>query len=139
MYPGSLYLYFKRRFPEAEVVSLVKNYRSTQGILDASHELISKNASGTIERVKLEAREKVKLANIFIANLDTPQQEATFVADDIQKRIARGEKANCVEGPALVHDYHGGYDEYAEAHQSDLEIEGRKIKEKIEKRSQGNG
>lgn len=87
------FLYFKRRFPEAEVVSLVKNYRSTQGILDASHELISKNASGTIERVKLEAREKAKLANIFIANLDTPQQEATFVADDIQKRIARGEKA----------------------------------------------
>lgn len=39
------------------------------------------------------------------------------------------ENVNCVEGPALVHDYHGGYDEYA-AHQSDLEIVGSKIKEK---------
>lgn len=87
------FLYFKKRFPEAEVVSLVKNYRSTQGILDASHELISKNASGAIERVRLEAKEGKKLANIFIANLDTPQEEATFVAESIQKRIVEGEKA----------------------------------------------
>lgn len=49
------------------------------------------------------------------------------------------ENVNCVEGPALVHDYHGGYDEYAEAHPSDLEIAGRKIKEKIERWSPGNG
>lgn len=49
------------------------------------------------------------------------------------------ENGNCVKGPALVHDHHGSYDEYAEAHPSDLEIEGRKIKEKIEKWSQGNG
>ena len=49
------------------------------------------------------------------------------------------ENGNWVEGPALGHGYHGGYDEYAEAHPSDLEVLGRKIKEKIEKWSPGNG
>ncbi len=86
------FLYFKKRFPSAVMVSLVKNYRSTQGILDASHELISKNNSGSVERVKLEAKDGDKVANIFIAELDNPQEEAAFVAEDVKKKIANGEK-----------------------------------------------
>jgi|CXWL01.1.fsa_nt_gi DNA helicase-2/ATP-dependent DNA helicase PcrA len=35
------FLYFKEKYPEARVISLVKNYRSTHEILSAAHDLIA--------------------------------------------------------------------------------------------------
>jgi DNA helicase-2/ATP-dependent DNA helicase PcrA len=37
------FLYFKKRFPEATLIQLNENYRSTQTILDSTHELIGRN------------------------------------------------------------------------------------------------
>lgn len=99
------FLYFKKRFPNAKVFSLNKNYRSTQGILDASHSLIEKNPAGGIERVRLESKgtineaEKNKdvgnsavdqKANITIYECDTPQAEAIFIAKKVLEKIETG-------------------------------------------------
>lgn len=78
------FLYFKRRFPQATVVSLNKNYRSTQGILDASHSLIEKNNNSS---VKLESKNPEIIANTFVWQCDSPQAEAVFIAKDIQAKI----------------------------------------------------
>ena len=44
------FLYFHRRFPEAKLIALEENYRSTQAVLDVAHKLIPG------EKVKLKAR-----------------------------------------------------------------------------------
>ncbi len=83
------FLYFKRRFPQATVVSLNKNYRSTQGILDASHGLIENNAIGenADKRVKLQSQNPAKNADILIWECDSPQAEANFIAKGVSEKI----------------------------------------------------
>lgn len=92
------FLYFKRRFPQATMISLSKNYRSTQGILDASHSLIENNYGEKKEadeasdegakslRIRLESKSPEKTANISVFECDSPQAEAMFVAQDILKQ-----------------------------------------------------
>lgn len=116
------FLYFKKRFPDARIFSLSKNYRSTQGILDASHSLIEKNPAGGMERVRLESkiandasvtktgvggigpnkaganktRSKTvprRRADIFIHECDSPRAEAEFIARDVLKKIESGAPA----------------------------------------------
>lgn len=91
------FLYFKRRFPGAAVISLNKNYRSTQGILDASHSLITNNSSGSgdIERVRLLSKDSASadaVANIFLTECISPQAEIANIANIIQQKILAGEK-----------------------------------------------
>ncbi|MDO8269919.1 MAG: ATP-dependent DNA helicase [Candidatus Levybacteria bacterium] len=38
------FIYFKRKYPDARLINLSENYRSTQVILDATHSVISNNA-----------------------------------------------------------------------------------------------
>lgn len=45
-------LQFKKNFPDAEIITLIKNYRSTQTILDASYELIQHNNPNRLEVVE---------------------------------------------------------------------------------------
>jgi len=45
-------LQFKKNFPEAEIVTLTKNYRSTQEILDSSYRLIQHNNPNRLEVVE---------------------------------------------------------------------------------------
>ncbi len=50
------FLFFEEKFPHTKTIALTKNYRSAQGILDLSHELISVNAGIARElRVPLTA------------------------------------------------------------------------------------
>ncbi len=100
------FLYFKKQFPDAEVIALSQNYRSTQRILDASHSLIEKNSSGEVERVRLEASGEKrtgagsknaeiksaaqKSADIFVIECPTPQGEVVVIAKHIQEKIKAG-------------------------------------------------
>lgn len=97
------FLYFKKHFPDAQVIQLSKNYRSIQQILDASHGLIQNNPTGEIERVRLEAHGEVQKAekgtknkielggpHIFVHECETPQAEATYVAKKIAEKIFGG-------------------------------------------------
>ncbi|HSA94710.1 MAG TPA: ATP-dependent DNA helicase [Acidobacteriota bacterium] len=82
-------LSFEEVYPEARRVVLVKNYRSTQAILDASYRLIRHNDPNRLEvkdqvdkRLKATARESAK--SIHMLGFDSVSHEA----DDVAARVA---------------------------------------------------
>ena len=81
-------LNFERDYPEAKVVLLEQNYRSTQTILDAAHAVIVKNSKRKDKRLwtEREGGDKLKLKQ-----LDNERSEADFVAKEIQKQIEKHE------------------------------------------------
>ncbi len=86
------FLSFKKRYPDTKVVVLKENYRSSQPILDSSHELIIKNPivdSDLIAplRSQLEAIDKITI-------LEAPDQdeEYRYITTDIKKRLEAGIK-----------------------------------------------
>jgi DNA helicase-2/ATP-dependent DNA helicase PcrA len=75
---------FESFFPDAHVVKLEQNYRSTQNILDAANEVIRHNHGRKSKKLWTEndAGDKVRLRKFF-----TGFDEAQFVADDIGKMV----------------------------------------------------
>lgn len=84
------FLSFKRRYPEALVVDLKKNYRSTQTILDAAHALISASPQGNREHVRLVSALSRAGKKVLVFALEHEDDEPVFVARDIAKKIASG-------------------------------------------------
>lgn len=84
---------FQRRWPDAVLVSLVENYRSTQRILDAAHELIAPADSGEMERHTLEARASHADAAIPLVIAPDEDSERSELAALIAANIERGESA----------------------------------------------
>lgn len=85
------FLYFKKLYPEAKLINLEDNYRSTQIILDASHSLIENNK--TIEgqkRVKLSAKSAKDVEPIHIYELNNVEEEYNFIISDIKTNISNG-------------------------------------------------
>ncbi|MCA9666584.1 MAG: UvrD-helicase domain-containing protein [Myxococcales bacterium] len=72
---------FERDYPDARVVKLERNYRSTQVILDAAHAVISRNAGRKGKRLWTE-RSGGELLRICTASDE--RQEARFVAAQIR-------------------------------------------------------
>ncbi len=72
---------FKRDFPEAKVIKLEQNYRSTQNILEVSGHLISKNQHRNVKKLwtKNSCGERV-----FYCRLNTEEDEAKYVARSIK-------------------------------------------------------
>ncbi len=87
---------FEKNFPDAKVVKLEQNYRSTGNILAAANEVISNNR---------ERKQKVLRTNeepgslIRFRQLDTAGGEAVFIAEDIRKKVEKGE---CTYGDCAV-------------------------------------
>ncbi len=81
-------LSFEQRFPDAKVVKLEQNYRSTQTILDAANAVISDQP--------LRAREKELWSEIgegdpiHIRELDDEHAEARFVAGELERLVDAG-------------------------------------------------
>lgn len=83
-------LNFEKYFPDAKVVKLEQNYRSTQNILNAANAVIANNrgrkekslwtANGTGDRVNLR-----RFSSGF--------EEAEYIAADIVRKVAKGEFA----------------------------------------------
>ncbi|MBM2817759.1 MAG: UvrD/REP helicase, helicase / ATP-dependent helicase PcrA [Parcubacteria group bacterium] len=89
------FLYFKNIYPEALIVRLDDNYRSTQTILDASHSLIGKNfLKDESLRVKLKANAGHKNIALSLYPFSKFRYEMDFLADDIQKKIQDGVNPN---------------------------------------------
>lgn len=84
------FLYFKKLYPEAVVVNLKENYRSTQEILDGAHSLISKNNPDSSLKIALKSQSKDKSAKIKICEVKNSDAECAYVADEIKKRISGG-------------------------------------------------
>ena len=80
-------LNFEDEFPEAKVVKLEQNYRSTQTILDAANAVISGNRG---RKEKLLWSELGHGDPIHIRELGDEHAEARFVTGEIQKLVDEG-------------------------------------------------
>lgn len=82
---------FEHNFPDAYIIKLEQNYRSTQVILDAANEVICNNKrrkSKTLWTAN-EGGEKISLREF-----DTAYDEAEFVAEDIRTSVEAGTAYN---------------------------------------------
>jgi len=84
-------LSFEEDYPEANIVKLEQNYRSTKKILDAAFEVIRHNSSRKPKKLWTEKNDGDKI-KIFTAQNE--REEAKFVAGKIQELIENGADLN---------------------------------------------
>jgi len=87
-------LQFMENYPEAEMVTLIKNYRSTQKILDPAYKLIQNNNPDTLESKlgiskKLASEEKLKGPDPQITQANTQEEEVEYVVAKILEILAK--------------------------------------------------
>jgi len=75
-------LNFEKDYPNAEVVLLEENYRSTQNILDAANKIIQKNSSRK-EKNLFTQKQKGSKINLILASSE--RKEAEFIAEKIKE------------------------------------------------------
>ena len=73
---------FEKDYPDAKIVLLEQNYRSTQNILDAAHQVISKNVNRKEKNMWTE-NDNGNLLTLFEAKNE--KSEANFVTEEILK------------------------------------------------------
>jgi len=78
---------FQKDYPNAHVVLLEQNYRSTQVILDAAWQVIAKNPGRPEKRLWTERQGGPR---ITVYEAYDEDEEAEFVAREIERLIARG-------------------------------------------------
>lgn len=78
---------FEKTFPNAKVIRLEQNYRSTQNILDAANAVISNNMGRKGKTLWTANGEGAKLHLISVEN---EQEEAQKIADKILEGVAKG-------------------------------------------------
>ena len=82
------FLYFKDIYPEALIIRLDDNYRSTQTILDAAHDIISKNIlKDETLRVKLKSNVGHQNIGLSLYSFSKLKYEMAFLAEEIKKRF----------------------------------------------------
>lgn len=87
------FLYFKKIYPEALILTLKSNYRSTQTILDASHSVILNNPveDRTLrEKLLSQKNENTEERKIVFLEFNKPSLENMFLAEDIKEKIKSG-------------------------------------------------
>ena len=75
---------FQEDFPDARVIKLEQNYRSTQTILSAANAVISNNRGGMAKQLWSELGDG---APIRVRELDDEHSEARFVVGEIQRLV----------------------------------------------------
>ena len=80
-------LEFERDFPDAEVVLLEQNYRSTQTVLDAANALIAHNVDQKPKRLWTEGAAG---DSIVVGEFDDEHAEARYVASEINRLVEEG-------------------------------------------------
>jgi DNA helicase-2/ATP-dependent DNA helicase PcrA len=78
---------FERDYPEAKVVKLEQNYRSTQTILDAANAVVANNASRK-PKALWTAGEEGEHIRVFAASDE--YAEARFVVAEVERLVERG-------------------------------------------------
>jgi DNA helicase-2/ATP-dependent DNA helicase PcrA len=79
---------FKKDYPEATVIHLEQNYRSTQAILDAAHHVIRHNEERAPKRLWTD---RIGGERVHAAQLYNEVEEAEYVTDEIE-RLRRTEE-----------------------------------------------
>jgi DNA helicase II / ATP-dependent DNA helicase PcrA len=82
---------FRNDFPEAPVVLLEQNYRSTQTILDVANSVISNNRQRTPKNLRTDNGNGLP---VTVYEAYNEVEEAAYVADEIEKLQRRGEISN---------------------------------------------
>ncbi|MEZ4156480.1 MAG: ATP-dependent DNA helicase [Candidatus Paceibacterota bacterium] len=93
------FLYFQKLYPEAELIKLESNYRSSQTILNAAHAV---KKSSIDPKIKLKAQSLHQEKQLYYTALETAESENYFLAKSIQKKLKEG--ANPSEVAVLYRD-----------------------------------
>ena len=80
-------LEFHEDFPDARVVKLEQNYRSTENILSAANAVIANNRGGIAKRLWSDLGEGEK---VHIRALDDEHAEARFIVGEIERLLDEG-------------------------------------------------
>ena len=81
-------LNFEKHFPDAKVIKLEQNYRSTQNILDAANNVIANNIGRKDKALWTDNGSGEK---IHFEQLESGYEEADFIARDIVSKVRKGE------------------------------------------------
>lgn len=84
---------FEDDYPDATVVVLTQNYRSTKTILRAANDAIAKN---TARREKILVTDNEDGERIKLAGFADEAEEARFVADEAARRVRAGQNPNTI-------------------------------------------
>ena len=77
---------FEKHFPEAAVIRLEQNYRSTQSILDAANAVICNNVNRKSKALWTDRGEGSRL---HFRQFDNAYGEADYIAGDVAKRVRK--------------------------------------------------
>ncbi|MFW6270211.1 MAG: ATP-dependent helicase [Bacillota bacterium] len=77
-------LEFEKDYPQAKVIKLERNYRSSNNIITVSNELIKNNTQNKVKKAWTEAGDG---APIYIARASTPRVEAKYVCKRINNIV----------------------------------------------------
>jgi len=80
-------LEFEKDFPDAHVVKLEQNYRSTETVLEAANGVISHNTGGLEKHLWTDLGQGEK---VHVAELEDEHAEARFVAGEIEELADKG-------------------------------------------------
>lgn len=85
---------FEKVYPDAVVIRLEQNYRSTQNILDAANAVIRNNVGRKSKTLWTDRGEGNR---IHFRQFDNAYEEAEFIADDVNHKIKNGvvQAGNC--------------------------------------------
>ncbi|MCM1122498.1 MAG: DNA helicase PcrA [Eubacterium sp.] len=79
---------FEKVYPQACVIKLEQNYRSTQNVLDAANAVIRNNRGRKDKRLWTKQQEGNR---IHLRQFDTAYEEAEYIASDVAKKNRDGE------------------------------------------------
>jgi DNA helicase-2/ATP-dependent DNA helicase PcrA len=79
---------FREDFPEAKVVLLEQNYRSTQTILDAANTIIARNVHRTPKKLRTDRGHGL---DVTLHEAYDESDEATYVVNTIRRLVGQGE------------------------------------------------
>ena len=82
---------FEKEYPDARVIKLEQNYRSTGNILNAANGVISNNKGRKDKTLWTANGEGEKIS---LRQFDTAYDEAEFIAEDIKKEVRDGASYN---------------------------------------------
>jgi len=88
---------FEKVYPDATVIKLEQNYRSTQQILDAANAVISNNSGRKDKALWTDIKDGDK---VHLREFDSAQEEAEFIASEIGK-LKRNHKLSYDETAVL--------------------------------------
>ena len=89
-------LSFEEVYPEAKVIKLEQNYRSTQNILNAANGVIANNVGRKSKKLWTDNDEGEK---INFSQFETGYEEAEYIAGEIQRKVREG---SCSYGDCAI-------------------------------------